>query len=94
MAPPEPGREWPQKITKKSACPGRARARGDVLPDGGQPTSVLFIVKAPPSVHSKILVVSSVNTWQAYNTWGGRSLYPADGRPPAEYATELWLTTP
>jgi hypothetical protein len=54
-----------------------------VLPDGGQPTSVLFVVKAPPSIHSKILVVASANTWQAYNTWGGRSLYPADGRPAA-----------
>jgi hypothetical protein len=60
-----------------------------VLPDGGQPSVVLFIVKAVPSVRSKILVVASVNTWQAYNSWGGKSLYnfSSDGRVPATHVS-------
>jgi hypothetical protein len=58
-----------------------------VLPGGGQPASVLFVVKALPSVRSQILVVASVNTWQAYNTWGGKSLYSNGGRPPANHVS-------
>ena len=58
-----------------------------VLPGGGQPASVLFVVKAPPSVRSKILVVAAVNTWQAYNTWGGKSLYPNSGQAPANHVS-------
>ncbi|HLX13237.1 MAG TPA: N,N-dimethylformamidase beta subunit family domain-containing protein, partial [Bacteroidota bacterium] len=39
--------------------------------------TVLFIVKERrPGSHSKVLVSFSVNTWEAYNTFGGRSLYP------------------
>jgi hypothetical protein len=34
-----------------------------------------FIVLAPPSRHSAILVQVPVNTWQAYNPYGGKSLY-------------------
>jgi N,N-dimethylformamidase beta subunit-like, C-terminal len=37
---------------------------------------VPFVVRAPPSSHSQILVQVAVNTWQAYNNWGGKSLYP------------------
>jgi hypothetical protein len=37
---------------------------------------VVFIVREPPSHHSQILVQVPVNTWQAYNPWGGKSLYP------------------
>jgi hypothetical protein len=44
------------------------RARGEV-------TYVPLIVRALPSRRSKILVQASVNTWQAYNNWGGKSLY-------------------
>ena len=36
---------------------------------------VPFIVRAAPARPSAMLVVASVNTWQAYNSWGGRSLY-------------------
>jgi hypothetical protein len=37
---------------------------------------VVFIVREPPSHPSQILVQVPVNTWQAYNPWGGKSLYP------------------
>ena len=37
---------------------------------------VVFVVREPPTQHSRILVQVPVNTWQAYNPWGGRSLYP------------------
>ena len=33
------------------------------------------IVRDPPSRQSTILVQVPVNTWQAYNAWGGKSLY-------------------
>jgi hypothetical protein len=46
-----------------------------VRADGARPTCVLFVVREDPSRASNILVVSSVNTWQAYNSWGGKSLY-------------------
>lgn len=46
----------------------RGRARGEV-------TYVPLIVRALPSRRSRILVQASVNTWQAYNNWGGKSLY-------------------
>jgi hypothetical protein len=36
---------------------------------------VPFIVRAPASRESRILVQAAVNTWQAYNRWGGVSLY-------------------
>ena len=36
----------------------------------------VFIVREPPTQHSRILVQVPVNTWQAYNPWGGKSLYP------------------
>src|SRR5262249_55112344 len=35
-----------------------------------------FVVREPPGRHSQILVQVAVNTWQAYNPWGGKSLYP------------------
>jgi hypothetical protein len=37
---------------------------------------VVFIVRELPTRHSQILVQVPVNTWQAYNPWGGKSLYP------------------
>jgi N,N-dimethylformamidase beta subunit-like, C-terminal len=49
-----------------------------VLTDGanaGRGSWVPFIVREPPAQASNILVQASVNTWQAYNDWGGRSLY-------------------
>ena len=36
---------------------------------------VPFVVREPPGHHAAILVQESVNTWQAYDNWGGKSLY-------------------
>jgi hypothetical protein len=44
-------------------------------PEAGRGSFVPFVVRAPPTRHSAILVQAAVNTWQAYNGWGGRSLY-------------------
>ena len=44
------------------------RARGEV-------TYIPLILRALPSRRSKILVQASVNTWQAFNNWGGKSLF-------------------
>jgi hypothetical protein len=44
-------------------------------PDAGNASNVPFIVRAPATARSTILVVAGVNTWQAYNGWGGKSLY-------------------
>lgn len=49
------------------------------LTHGGDETGArawaVFIVRDPPDRHSQVLVQVPVNTWQAYNPWGGRSLY-------------------
>ena len=45
-------------------------------PSAGKGNFVPFIVRAPASRRSAILVQASVSTWQAYNDWGGKSLYP------------------
>lgn len=44
-------------------------------PRTGSSSVVPFILKEPANKRSRILVVSSVNTDQAYNNWGGKSLY-------------------
>ena len=45
---------------------GRLARRGSYVP---------FVVRASASRRAAILVQAAVNTWQAYNSWGGRSLY-------------------
>ena len=44
-------------------------------PAAGKTSTVPIIVRESPSRASPILVDAAVNTWQAYNSWGGRSLY-------------------
>jgi hypothetical protein len=34
-----------------------------------------FVVKPAPSAHSAVAVIANVNTWLAYNNWGGKSHY-------------------
>jgi hypothetical protein len=49
----------------------------------GQAALTYVIVRDPPGRRSAILVQVPVNTWQAYNDWGGNSLYDnlsIDGR--------------
>ena len=46
-------------------------------PEAGRSRTVPFLVRpAATAAPSSVLVQAPVNTWQAYNMWGGRSLYP------------------
>jgi hypothetical protein len=49
-------------------------------PEHDQGRLVPFIVRERPGKHSRVLVVAAVNTWQAYNKWGGTGLYPNPGQ--------------
>jgi N,N-dimethylformamidase beta subunit-like protein len=44
-------------------------------PDEGAVGRVPLVVRGPPGDAAAILVQVPVNTWQAYNPWGGKSLY-------------------
>jgi hypothetical protein len=44
-------------------------------PDEGAAGRVPLVVRGPPGDASAILVQVPVNTWEAYNPWGGKSLY-------------------
>lgn len=43
-------------------------------PDESRTSHAGFVLRAGPDRHRALLVLST-NTWNAYNTWGGRSLY-------------------
>lgn len=51
-------------------------------PAAGGAAYIAFIVRAPAVNHSAILVQAAVNTWQAYNSWGGKSLYTFNSTRP------------
>ena len=55
----------------------------------GKVAYIPLILRAPPSSRSTILVQASVNTWQAYNAWGGKSLYAFNStyRVPANHVS-------
>src|SRR3954447_18062628 len=44
-------------------------------PNTGAQSWYPFLVRPPPDHVAKVLVIVPVNTWQAYNDWGGKSLY-------------------
>ena len=52
-----------------------AQLRVTAGPDTGALGRIPLIVRAAPGDHAAILVQVPVNTWQAYNPWGGKSLY-------------------
>lgn len=51
----------------------RVTSGGD---DTGARGWVAFVVRDPPTRRSQMIVQVPVNTWEAYNPWGGKSLYP------------------
>jgi hypothetical protein len=70
-------------------------------PDAGSGTTTFVILRQPTTATpSQILVQVPVNTWEAYNHWGGKSLYDMDGprahkvtfdRPWGKYANSpMW----
>ena len=71
-------------------------------PDTGRSAGVPFVVRAPAGSASSVLVVAPVNTWQAYNSWGGLSLYSdpkaavkvSFDRPYATADTKIYLDYP
>src|SRR5919108_727938 len=72
--------DWP--ITDDFAIPGDAVSGYYVAnllltsgPSSGKASTVFFVVRAPAARRSTILVQVPVNTWNAYNNWGGKSLY-------------------
>lgn len=78
---------WP--VTGTFAVPAKAVSGyywAEVMlrsgPYVGHQSGVPFIVRARAGRRTAILVQAPVNTWQAYNDWGGRSLYST---PPANH---------
>jgi len=57
---------------------------------GGQQSYVPLTVRSA-STAGRVVIVNSVTDWQAYNTWGGRSLYqgPDGGRATRAYAVSF-----
>ena len=53
-------------VAKAVLTTGPRRGLGRLIP---------FVVRARAGSRSAILVQAAVNTWQAYNSWGGKSLY-------------------
>lgn len=56
-------------------------------PYAGNSSVSWFILREPPGRRAALLVQAGVSTWQAYNGWGGGSLYPfnsPDGRRAAK----------
>lgn len=56
-------------------------------PARGKAFPVPFIVQGPAGNHAAIIVQAPVNTWQAYNDWGGTSTYTGPGGQPASRAS-------
>ena len=49
-------------------------------PAAGKVATTFFVLRQPATNPGSAIVVQvPVNTWEAYNTWGGRSLYPFTG---------------
>jgi hypothetical protein len=63
-----------------------------ILPDDSD-SFVPFVVRDDER-HSDVLIVSGVTTLQAYNTWGGYSLYTATGGRPGGRATVVSFDRP
>jgi hypothetical protein len=64
-----------------------------LVPTEGSASYVAFVVRDDER-HSDVLVISDVTTLQAYNTWGGYSLYTATGRNPGGRADVVSFDRP
>src|SRR5438128_2026761 len=49
--------------------------QANLVLESGRQYAIPFVVRGNPSAPAPLLVVVPVNTWQAYNEWGGKSLY-------------------
>jgi hypothetical protein len=74
----EIGCNWPVRyqLAIPTAWPSGVYSASFRTNGGGAQTEILFVVRASaPGSASKILYQLAVNTGQAYNNWGGKSLY-------------------
>jgi hypothetical protein len=76
---PEPWRNgagWPTSFswTIPASAPSGIYSARLTDPDGDQ-SHITFVVKPAPTRRSPVAVLANVNTWLAYNGWGGRSKY-------------------
>jgi hypothetical protein len=63
-------------------------------PYAGSAATVPLILREPATQDSTILVVAPVNTWEAYNVFGGKSLYASTSGNPKSYAHEVSFDRP
>jgi len=47
---------------------------------------VPFVVNPPPGSAAKLALLANINTWTAYNYWGGYSRYVLGGTGPAQFS--------
>jgi hypothetical protein len=65
-----------------------------VVDDRGYVLYIPFVVKpSPTGFHNPIAVLVNINTWNSYNTWGGRSRYTG-GIDPYSYPMTLSFLRP
>lgn len=73
----EEGANWEPTCTLDVGADWRSGMyTASIADDSGATFDITFIVKPPrPGARAGVAVLASTNTWQAYNTWGGASLY-------------------
>jgi len=49
---------------------------------------VPFVVNPPPGSAAKLALLANINTWTAYNYWGGYSRYGLGGTGPAQFSVK------
>ncbi len=78
------GVDWPASAAFEVPTPWPSGVYcASLIPEGGGPFSTRFavftVVEDQPGSTASILFQNSLSTWQAYNSWGGRSLYEIHG---------------
>lgn len=81
---------WILKINR-ATIPGQYLLR---LDDKGPDSSFVPLTILDPNIQSSITFISSVLTWQAYNQWGGYSLYKGPNMTRATRSTVVSFNRP
>jgi hypothetical protein len=72
------GCDWPEThriVINTEWEPGMYRA---IFPSSAGERGIIFFIRpSEPGSYSNILLVLNTNTWQAYNSYGGKNLYPS-----------------
>ncbi|MDR7073181.1 N,N-dimethylformamidase beta subunit family domain-containing protein [Fictibacillus barbaricus] len=72
------GAHWKTNFSYKIPASWPSGMFSAKLSDGNNDYHITFIVKDNTPQKNDIAVLSSTNTWQAYNSWGGKSLYTSE----------------